>query len=251
MTETAQTPPPETSDFLQHIIELRERLLKVILFISVITLALCYFANDLYHWIAIPLLHYLPAGTSLIATSITSPLFAPFKLAWIVALLISMPFILYQLWGFIAPGLYQHEKQWILPLILLSTFLFCLGLLFTYAIVLPMLFQFLIQTTPADIKVMPDMNDYLSFCLQLFFAFGITFEIPVLILLLVRTKIVTPETLKAQRPYVIVGAFILGMLLTPPDVLSQILLAIPMILLFEAGIYLSQFIMPKPSGKIP
>ncbi len=231
--------------FVSHLIELRDRLLRIVLAILVLFLALFGFANDIYHYIATPLMALLPEGQSMIATGVISPFLTPFKLTLVLSFYIAIPYILYQIWGFVAPGLYKHERRLVLPLAASSTILFYLGMVFAYYVVFPLIFAFLTTTAPEGVQVMPDMKDYLDFVLKLFFAFGVAFEVPIATILLCWMGTTTPDSLREKRPYVIVGAFVIGMLLTPPDMISQTLLAIPMWLLFEAGILFAPFFMPK------
>lgn len=231
--------------FVSHLIELRDRLLRVVLAILVLFLALFGFANDIYHYVATPLMALLPEGQSMIATGVISPFLTPFKLTLVLSFYIAIPYILYQIWGFIAPGLYKHERRLVLPLAASSTILFYLGMAFAYYVVFPLIFAFLTTTAPEGVQVMPDMKDYLDFVLKLFFAFGVAFEVPIATILLCWMGTTNPDSLREKRPYVIVGAFIIGMLLTPPDMISQTLLAIPMWILFEAGILFAPFFMPK------
>ena len=226
---------------INHFFELRKAALKGVIFIFFITLTLLPFANQIYSFIAIPLIEKLPEGSNMIATEVASPFFAPFKLTLCCAIFFSFPYILYQAWSFIAPGLYINEKRLILPLLISSSFLFYLGVLFAYFIVFPILFSFLTATAPDGIKIMTDINHYLNFILKLFFAFGVSFGIPIATILLIRTNFISAEKLSSNRPYVIFFAFLIGMLLTPPDVISQILLAIPVWLLFEAGLIISKY----------
>ena len=232
---------------IAHLIELRQRLLYSVLAILVIFMGLFYFANDLYTWISAPLTALLPEGTSMIATDVTSPFFAPFKLTLVVSIFAAMPFLLHQAWSFIAPGLYQHEKRLAIPLLISSILLFYLGITFAYFVVFPIIFGFFTSVGPENIAVMTDISSYLNFVLKLFFAFGIVFEIPVATLLLLWSGVVTVKGLKQKRAYVVVGCFVLGMLLTPPDVISQSLLAVPMWLLFELGILLGNVLVRKPA----
>lgn len=225
---------------ISHLIELRTRILKAVICIFVLLLALLPFANDIYSFIASPLIAKLPKGSSMIATEVISPFFAPFKLTIFCAVFLSVPYILFQAWAFITPGLYKNEKKLIFPLLISSTLLFYTGILFAYYIVFPVLFSFLTQTAPDGIQVMTDINDYLNFIIKIFFAFGVSFEIPVATFLLVRSGFVEVEKLEANRAYVILAAFFAGMLLTPPDVISQILLAVPIWLLFESGLILGK-----------
>ncbi|WP_457673575.1 twin-arginine translocase subunit TatC [Thiolapillus sp.] len=227
--------------FMSHLLELRDRLLRAVLVVLVVFLALFPFGNDIYHFIAEPLMAVMPEGTSMIATKVASPFLTPFKLSLIAAVFVSMPYLLYQLWAFIAPGLYQHEKRMAMPLLASSVVLFYLGAAFAYFVVFPLVFKFFTSVTPEGVAVMTDISEYLDFVLTLFFAFGLAFEIPIATILLVWMGMTSPEKLAGKRPYVIVGAFVIGMLLTPPDVISQTLLALPMWVLFEAGIIFSRF----------
>jgi len=231
---------------ITHLVELRQRLMYVLLIILGIFLGLFYFANDLYTYLSTPLTALLPEGTSMIATDVTSPFFAPFKLTLVAAIFAAMPFILHQIWGFIAPGLYQHEKKFAVPLLASSIFLFYAGIAFAYFVVFPLIFGFFTSVGPENVAVMTDISSYLNFVLKLFFAFGIVFEIPIATLLLIWSGAATVQGLRDKRAYVIVGCFVLGMLLTPPDVISQSLLALPMWLLFESGIILG-VIFVKPT----
>jgi sec-independent protein translocase protein TatC len=228
--------------FMSHLVELRDRLLRMVIAIVLVFLVLFPFANDLYTFVAEPIRAQLPAGSQMIATQVASPFLTPFKLALVVAVFIAMPYLLYQVWGFVAPGLYTHEKRLGLPLLASSIVLFYLGMTFAYFVVFPLVFGFFTAVTPEGVAQMPDIAFYLEFVLKLFFAFGIAFEIPIATILLVAIGATTPEALAHKRPYVIVGVFVAGMLLTPPDVISQTLLALPMWLLFELGIFFSRFI---------
>jgi sec-independent protein translocase protein TatC len=235
--------PGAEQPFISHLVELRDRLIRMLIAIGVMVLVLLPFANGLYAYVAAPLLAQLPDGNTMIATQVASPFLTPFKLALIAAVFLSMPYLLYQLWAFVAPGLYQHEKRLAIPLLVSSIFLFYLGMLFAYYVVFPLVFGFMAGTTPDGVEMMTDISAYLDFVLALFFAFGIAFEIPIATILLVAIGVVTPEGLAQKRPYVIVGAFVVGMFLTPPDVISQTLLAVPMWLLFELGILLSRLML--------
>jgi len=226
--------------FISHLIELRDRLMRMLLAVLIIFLMLFPFGNDIYLFIADPLMKVLPEGTSMIATQVASPFLTPFKLALVTAVFVAMPYILHQFWAFIAPGLYQHEKRLAVPLLASSVVLFYLGAAFAYAVVFPLVFAFLTGTAPEGVAVMTDITHYLDFVLTLFFAFGLAFEVPIATIVLVMAGVTTPESLAGKRPYVIVGAFIIGMLLTPPDVISQTLLALPMWLLFEVGLFFSR-----------
>lgn len=248
MTQTDNSPSQdggEEQPFISHLVELRDRLLRVVLVVIVIFLALTPFANWLFTQLSGPLTAHLPEGSSMVAIDVASPFFTPFKLAMVLSIFIAIPYILYQAWAFIAPGLYQHEKQRTLPLLVSSTLLFYVGAAFAYFIVFPLVFGFLTHTAPEGVEVMTDISRYLDFVLTLFFAFGIAFEVPVAVVLLVWTGVVSPQSLKEKRAYVVVGAFVIGMLLTPPDIISQTLLAIPMWLLFEVGIFLGERFAPK------
>jgi len=227
--------------FMSHLLELRDRLLRAVLVVLVAFLVLFPFGNDIYHFIAEPLMAVMPEGTSMIATKVASPFLTPFKLSLIAAVFVSMPYLLYQLWGFIAPGLYAHEKKMAMPLLASSVVLFYLGATFAYYVVFPLVFRFFTSVTPEGVAVMTDISEYLDFVLTLFFAFGLAFEIPIATILLVWMGMTTPAKLAAKRPFVVVGVFVIGMLLTPPDIISQTLLALPMWVLFEAGIIFSRF----------
>ena len=221
---------------VEHLIELRSRLLYALLSVLIIFLPLFYFANEIYIFISEPLRMFLPEGTSMIATEVASPFLTPFKLTLVLAIFIAMPYILHQIWSFIAPGLYVNEKRVAAPLLISSIVLFYTGIAFAFFVVFPLVFGFFTSVAPEGVTVMTDINRYLDFVLKLFFAFGLAFEIPIATVLLIWTGATTPESMASKRPYVIVGCFVVGMLLTPPDVISQILLALPMWLLFEAGI---------------
>ena len=226
---------------IKHLFELRTTALRCIISIIIITIILLPFANQIYSFIATPLIAKLPEGSSMIATEVASPFFAPFKLTLFCGIFFSIPYILYQTWSFIAPGLYINEKKLILPLLVSSSLLFYLGIFFAYYAVFPILFAFLTTTAPSNITVMTDINHYLDFILKLFFAFGISFEIPIATILLIKSNFITIEKLSSNRPYIILFAFFVGMLLTPPDVISQILLAIPIWVLFEIGLILGKY----------
>ena len=221
---------------VQHLIELRRRLFFIFFSVSICFVLFFYFATPLFSWLSAPLLQHLPDRSQMIATSLTSTVVVPMKLAFILALFVNIPFLFYQLWSFVAPGLYAREQRAIWPLLLASTGLFYCGVAFAYWVAFPLLFKFFIDFAPSTIQVMPDMAAYISFCLKLLMAFGISFEVPIIIFLLVKTGICSIDAIKKQRPYVFVGAFIVGMLLTPPDVLSQILLALPLYGLVELGL---------------
>lgn len=225
-----------------HLIELRSRLMRSLLCLLLVTVALLPLAESIYTLVATPLIERLPAGTNMIATEVASPFLAPFKLTLFLALFISMPYLLYQAWAFISPGLYRHEQRVALPLLVASIVLFYAGVAFTYIMVLPLLFSFFIGIAPAGVTVMTDISRYLDFVLKLFFAFGLAFEIPVVTLTLIWSGITSVASLRRKRPWVILGVFVIGALLTPPDIISQSMLAIPMWLLFEAGLLLARFL---------
>lgn len=235
--------PAAEQPFFSHLVELRDRLMRSVLVVCVIFLVLFPFGNQIYQFVADPLMAVLPEGTSMIATQVASPFLTPFKLSLVAAVFLAMPFLLYQLWGFVAPGLYQHEKKLAMPLLVSSIALFYLGVLFAYYVVFPLVFSFLTGMAPEGVAVMTDITSYLDFVLTLFFAFGFAFEIPIATILVVWMGMITPDKLAKKRPYVIVGAFVVGMLLTPPDVISQTLLAFPMWVLFELGVIFSRFFM--------
>ena len=249
MSQSAQDPNSDAAvqPLISHLVELRDRLLRSLLIVLLLFLPLFYFANDLYSYLSAPLTALLPEGTSMIATDVTSPFFAPFKLTLVLAIFAAIPFILHQIWSFIAPGLYQHEKKVAIPLLFSSILLFYTGVAFAYFVVFPLIFGFFTSTGPENVAMMTDISSYLNFVLKLFFAFGIVFEIPIATLLLLWSGATTVESLKEKRAYVIVGCFIVGMLLTPPDVISQTLLALPMWLLFESGIILGRIFVRRPS----
>lgn len=227
---------------IQYFTELRRRILKCLAALFAIFMILLYFANDLYHLLALPLLKQMPNGHGLIAINVVSPFFVPFELSFIASLLCAMPLFLYEMWAFVAPGLYLHEKRLIWPLILLSVILFYLGVAFAYFVVFPLLFTFFMQTTPQGVALMPDMATYFEFSLKLLVVFGAIFEVPILTMVIILTGIRTREQLIQMRPYVIIAAFVIGMFLSPPDVFSQTLLAIPLWLLFEVGLLLAPLI---------
>jgi sec-independent protein translocase protein TatC len=224
---------------LYHLIELRDRLLRVVLVVGVVFIALVPFSNTLFSLLSGPLMAHLPDDSSMIAIEVASPFLIPFKLTLFLALFISIPYVLYQIWSFVAPGLYKHERRLVYPLLLSSTVLFYAGAAFAYFVVFPLVFAFFTSTAPEGVAVMTDISRYLDFVLTLFFAFGAAFEVPIFTILLVWTGVATQESLREKRPYIIVGAFVIGMLLTPPDIISQTLLAVPVWLLFELGVYFS------------
>ena len=223
-----------------HLLELRTRLIRVLICLGVLSVAGIPFASQIYAFVASPLLDILPAGSSMIATQVTSPFMAPLKLVLFSALLITMPYLFYEIWMFMSPGLYKNEKSFVAPLMVSTILLFSAGVAFAYLIVLPIIFKFFIGVAPESIQVMTDINQYLSFVIKLIFAFGIAFEIPIATFLLIRTGIAKKESLIKARPYLIILFFVIGMLLTPPDIFSQLFLAIPMWILFELGLLFSK-----------
>ena len=223
-----------------HLLELRTRLIRVLICLGILSVAGIPFASQIYAFVASPLLDILPAGSSMIATQVTSPFMAPLKLVLFTALLITMPYLFYEIWMFMSPGLYKNEKSFVAPLMVSTILLFSAGVAFAYLVVLPIIFKFFIGVAPESIQVMTDINQYLSFVIKLIFAFGIAFEIPVATFLLIRTGIAKKESLVKARPYLIILFFVIGMLLTPPDIFSQLFLAIPMWILFELGLLFSK-----------
>src|SRR5690242_6938231 len=236
------TPEAPQETFISHLIELRSRLLRSIVAVVVVLVALFPFAKDIYAVLAKPLLHALPQGATMIATDVTGTFLVPLKVTLMTAFLIALPYVLYQAWAFVAPGLYQHEKRLALPVLVSSVLFFALGMAFAYFFVFPVAFGFFAGYTPAGVQMMTDIDKYLSFVLTMFIAFGLTFETPVVVVVLVRMRVVTLDKLKSARPYVIVGAFVVGAIFTPPDVISQLMLAVPLWLLFELGVVLARFV---------
>ncbi len=245
--DVIQTEHLEGATFVTHLVELRTRLIHALLGIVVVLLPLLPFANDIYAFFAQPLLIHMPEGTSMVAIEVISPFLTPFKLTLMLSLFITIPWIFYQVWLFVSPGLYNREQQITIPLVSIGTLLFYLGVTFAYYVVLPLIFQFITATAPEGVAVMTDITKYLDFVLTLFFAFGLAFQIPIATFLMVRTGVTTPDKLSEKRPYVVVGTFIIGMFLTPPDIISQTLLAVPMWLLFEVGLYASR-VATKPKS---
>lgn len=247
MTPPNDADEPETlasGTLLSHLLELRRRLMFAIIAVVIVFAALAPFADRLFTWIAVPLLSRLPSGSHMIAIHVASPFLAPFKLALVAAIFITIPVLLYQIWAFVVPGLYRSERRMILPLLTASTVLFYTGMVFAYFVVFPMMFGFFAHTAPEGVRVMTDINNYLDFVLALLFAFGFAFEIPVATVLLVWIRLVDIAWLKKNRPYVLIGVFAVGMLLTPPDVISQSLLAAPMYALYELGIIFARVMVP-------
>lgn len=241
MSDSNEKPDLAQAPLIEHLVELRSRLLRAVVAILVIFLALYSFANDIYTFVAQPLMALLPEGSQMIATEVASPFLAPFKLTLVVAVFAAIPYVLHQAWSFVAPGLYDNEKALAMPILASSVALFYAGAAFAYFAVFPLLFEFFTQTGPEDVAVMTDINQYLNFVLKLFFAFGVAFEIPIATFLLIVSGATTVESLSKKRPYIVLGCFVVGMLLTPPDVISQSLLAIPMYLLYEIGLLFGRF----------
>ena len=239
--ESEDKPQP----LVAHLAELRNRLLRSLLAVLLVFLSLFYFANDIYAFVSEPLRAILPEGSTMIATEVASPFLTPFKLTIFTAAFLAMPYILYQLWSFIAPGMYRHEKRFAVPLLLSSVVLFYAGAAFAYFAVFPLIFGFFTTVGPGDVAIMTDINRYLDFVLKLFFAFGLAFEIPIAAVIMIRMGIITADSLARKRPFIIVSCFVLGMLLTPPDVISQSLLAIPMWILFEIGVLFGRMVGSK------
>jgi sec-independent protein translocase protein TatC len=233
---------------IAHLVELRDRLLRIVLAVAVVFMVLIPFSNSLFTHLSGPLLVHMPEGASMIAIEVASPFLIPFKLTLFLAVFICIPFLLYQLWSFIAPGLYRHERRLVMPLLVSSTVLFYAGAAFAYYVVFPLVFAFFTSTAPEGVSVMTDISRYLDFVLTLFFAFGAAFEVPIVTVLLVWTGMTTREGLRSKRPYIIVGAFVIGMLLTPPDIISQTLLAVPMWILFELGVVFSAWFERQRDG---
>ncbi len=245
--------PPEGGNTLaegsliSHLLELRDRLLRMVIAVGVMAIPCLWFASELFLWISAPLRELMPAGTSLIATSVVAPFMTPFKLALLAAIFLAMPFILYQVWSFVAPGLYKHERRFALPLFASSVILFYAGAAFAYFIVFPVIFNFFVAAAAwAGVQMMTDMSQYLDFVVLLFFAFGLAFEIPIATVLLVRTGLVKIETLRRNRGYILLGIFIVAAFLTPPDPVSQTMMAVPMYLLYEIGILFARVLVRRP-----
>ena len=234
-------PQDAEQPFVSHLVELRDRLLRTILVIFLLFFGLAFYSNEIYGYLAGPLLKHMPAGSQMIAIEVASPFLAPFKLTLVVSVFLAAPYILYQAWAFVAPGLYRHERRLVLPLLVSSSILFYAGIAFAYFVVFPLLFAFITTTAPVGVTVMTDISKYLDFVLTIFFAFGIAFEVPIFTILLIWTGIISRESMVEKRPYIIVLAFIVGAVLTPPDPISQTLLAVPIWMLFELGLFFSRF----------
>ena len=251
---SATPPEPEKlaeGTLISHLLELRDRLLRAAIVVCVAFLPLVFYSNELFTLVARPLLDKLPEGTSIIATSVVAPFMAPLKLALIAAVFVAMPYVLYQVWAFVAPGLYRHERRFALPLLLSSIVLFYVGVAFAYFVVFPLMFAFLTSTAPEGVKMMTDISSYLDFVLLLFFAFGIAFEVPVAVVLLAATGLVKVESLRKHRGYVLLGIFVVAALLTPPDALSQSFMAVPMYVLYELGIVFARMVRKNQSAEAP
>jgi sec-independent protein translocase protein TatC len=238
---------PEES-FLSHLVELRDRLIRALLAIAIIFICLFPWAKDLYSLLAQPLLAKLPAGGQMIATDVVGVFLVPMKVALMVAFLIALPYVLYQVWAFVAPGLYAHEKRLALPLVAASVLLFFVGMAFAYFLVFPTVFGFMARIAPEGVAWMTDIEKYLSFVMSTFVAFGVAFEVPIIVVVLVMVGVVELRTLKEWRPYVIVGAFVVGAIFTPPDVVSQLMLAVPLCLLYELGMQMARFVQKPAAG---
>ena len=242
MNDTSSAPESTQETFISHLVELRTRLLHAIIAVFVVLLCLFPWAKDIYALLAAPLIKALPSGATMIATDVTGTFLVPLKVTLMAAFLIALPYVLYQMWAFVAPGLYRHEKRLALPVIMSSVVFFALGMCFAYFVVFPIAFGFFAGYAPTGVQMMTDIDKYLSFVMTMFIAFGLTFETPVVVVVLVRMRVVSLDKLKSIRPYVIVGAFVIGAIFTPPDVISQCLLAVPLWLLYELGLQLARFV---------
>ncbi|MAZ65963.1 MAG: twin-arginine translocase subunit TatC [Kangiellaceae bacterium] len=236
----------EDMPLVSHLLELRDRLLRALLSVLIVFIPLVFFRNELYTLFSNPIIEAMPEGSKMLATDVASTFFTPIKLTIVASFFIAIPAVLYQIWAFIAPGLYEHEKKWVFPLMVFSSSLFYLGIAFAYFVVLPIAFMFFSESTPEGVTLAPDITSYLNLVLKLFFAFGLAFEVPIATFLVVLSGMTTVESLREKRPYIVVGAFIVGMLLTPPDAISQTLLAVPMWLLYEVGIIMASKIKKSP-----
>ena len=234
---------------ISHLLELRDRLIRAMIAVALAFLPCMFYSNQIFTFVATPLKEKLPKGTQLIATTVMSPFTTPFKLSLWVAVFLAMPFIIYQLWAFVAPGLYRHEKRFAVPLLISSILLFYIGVVFAYFFVFPVMFQFFAATTPHGVAMMTDISSYLDFVLKMFLAFGAAFEVPIAVVLLVLTGVVRLEKLKESRGYVLIGIFIVAAFLTPPDALSQCIMAIPMYLLYEGGLLMARILSKKKMGR--
>ncbi len=246
MSDLPQDNAPEES-FFSHLVELRDRIIKASIAILVVFISMVYWAPDIFHALADPMLKALPAGAHMIVTDVTGSFFVPIKVTFMAAFVVALPVVIYQIWAFIAPGLYNHEKRLVLPIVISTYTLFLIGMAFAYFLVFPTVFGFMVQyNAPLGADMSTDIDKYLSFAMTTFLAFGFTFEVPVVVVVLVRMGIVTLAKLKEMRPYVIVGAFVVAAVATPPDVMSQLLLAVPLCILFEIGLLIARFYQPKP-----
>jgi sec-independent protein translocase protein TatC len=239
-----------TDNFISHLIELRNRLLRIVIGFIVVFIAFFPFANKIYALLAAPLLSKLPAGGQMIATAVTTPFFVPMKVAMMAAFIVSLPHTMYQVWAFVAPGLYAHEKKFMIPMIIASSSLFLAGMAFAYFVVFPVVFGFIVGTAPQGVAVMTDIGNYLDFVLTLFFAFGLAFQVPIAVVMSVRFGWLTVAQLKEARGYVVVGAFVIGAIFTPPDIISQFMLAMPIWLLFELGLIVASVTKQAPGQTI-
>jgi sec-independent protein translocase protein TatC len=239
-----------TDNFISHLIELRNRLLRIVIGFVVVFIAFFPFANKIYALLAAPLLSKLPAGGQMIATAVTTPFFVPMKVAMMAAFIVSLPHTMYQVWGFVAPGLYAHEKKFMIPMIISSSSLFLAGMVFAYFVVFPVVFGFIVGTAPQGVAVMTDIGNYLDFVLTLFFAFGLAFQVPIAVVMTVRFGWLTVAQFKEARGYVVVGAFVIGAIFTPPDIISQFMLAMPIWLLFELGLIVASVTKQAPEQTI-
>jgi sec-independent protein translocase protein TatC len=237
-------PPEQLAEgtLISHLLELRDRILRAFIAVIICFLPLAFFANDVFTFVAQPLIAQLPSDSSLIATSVVSPFMTPFKLAFFAGLFIAMPYVLYQAWAFVAPGLYKHEKRFAVPLLLSSIVLFYVGIVFAYFVVFPVMFDFFSNTTPTGVRMMTDIALYMDFVLTMFLCFGLAFEVPVIVVLLVLTRILTVEKLAAARGFVLIGIFVFAALLTPPDAISQTIMALPMYALYEGGLLMARLL---------
>lgn len=249
MMDNSFTPAQQEPEkgFMSHLLELRDRLMRMVLVVLILFIGLFGFSEQIFTFVAQPLLSLMPEGTSMIATGVASPFLVPFKLVLMVSVFVAVPYLLYEIWSFIAPGLYKNEKSLAIPLLVSSIILFYCGVAFAYFVLFPLLFGFLIAIAPEGVAMMTDIGQYLDFILAIFFAFGIAFEVPIAVFLLVIVGATTPDALAEKRPYIAVGAFVIGMLLTPPDIISQTILAVPMLLLFEAGLFISRIVLKRRS----
>ena len=247
MSDLPQDTNPQEETFFSHLVELRDRIIKASLAILVVFLSMVYWAPNIFHLLADPMIQALPPGSHMIVTDVTGSFFVPIKVTFMAAFVLALPFVIYQIWAFVAPGLYQHEKKLALPIVISTYALFLVGMSFAYFLVFPTVFGFMVEyNAPLGADMSTDIDKYLSFAMTTFLAFGFTFEVPVVVVVLVRMGIVTIAKLKEMRPYIIVGAFVIAAVATPPDVMSQLLLAIPLCILFELGLLIARFYQPPP-----